>query len=59
TANLLALLDGRRTLRQAVSKLADQTQADPEKLMSASPAAVRKLMQSGFLSPAADSAEDH
>lgn len=59
TANLLALLDGRRTLRQAISELADQTQADPEKLVSACHAAVRKLMQSGFLSPAADSAEDH
>ncbi|MHC4474365.1 MAG: methyltransferase [Planctomycetota bacterium] len=59
TANLLALLDGRRTLRQAISELADQTQADPEKLVSACHAAVRKLMQSGFLSPAPDPTQDH
>ena len=49
-ANLLAGCDGRRTLRELIVAVASRMQAEPEELMPACLATVRKLLQAGFLS---------
>jgi len=49
-ANLLAGCDGRKTLRELIVAVASRMQADPKQLTPACLAAVRKLMQAGFLS---------
>jgi len=48
--NLLAGCDGKRTLRELIAAVAGRMQADAEGLTPACLAAVRRLMQSGFLS---------
>lgn len=50
---LLAGCDGRRTLREVLTTVADRVQVQPEGLTPACLAVVRKLMQSGFLSAVA------
>ena len=52
-ANLLAGCDGRRTLRELIEAVADRMQTDQETVGPACLAAVRKLMQAGFLSSVA------
>ena len=49
-ANLLAGCDGQRTLRELIEAVADRVQTDPETVIPACLATVRKLMQAGFLS---------
>ncbi len=49
-ANLLAGCDGRRTLRELIEAVADRMQTNQKKVGPACLAAVRKLMQAGFLS---------
>ncbi len=51
-ANLLAGCDGQRTLHELIEAVADRMQTDPEKVIPACLATVRKLMQAGFLSSA-------
>ena len=52
-ANLLAGCDGRRTLRELIEAVASRMQTDQETVGPACLAAVRKLMQAGFLSSVA------
>ena len=52
-ANLLAGCDGRRTLRELIEAVASRMQTDQETVGTACLAAVRKLMQAGFLSSVA------
>ncbi len=52
-ANLLAGCDGRRTLRELIEAVADRMQTNQETAGPACLAAVRKLMQAGFLSSVA------
>ena len=52
-ANLLAGCDGRRTLRELIEAVADRMQTNQKKVGPACLAAVRKLMQAGFLSSVA------
>ncbi|MHC4332719.1 MAG: hypothetical protein ACYSUP_00105 [Planctomycetota bacterium] len=54
--NILAGCDGRRTLRELIVVTAGSLQADPEQFTPACLEAVRKLMQSGFLSAVGESA---
>ena len=49
-ANLLAVCDGRHTLRELIRAVADRAQTDPETFTVACLGVVRKLMRSGFLS---------
>ena len=56
-ANLLVGCDGRRTLRELIEEVADRMQTDPETVGPACLAAVRKLMQAGFLSSVAGADE--
>jgi len=49
-ANLLAGCDGKRTLGEVIGKAAERMQANREEFTRACLAAVRKLMQAGFLS---------
>jgi len=49
-ANLLAGCDGQRTLRELIEAVADRIQTNQETVGPACLAAVRKLMQAGFLS---------
>ncbi len=51
-AKLLAGCDGRRTLRELIAEVGDYVKTDSEKLMAGCLTVVRRLMQSGFLSPA-------
>ncbi|MCJ7728722.1 MAG: class I SAM-dependent methyltransferase [Sedimentisphaerales bacterium] len=51
-ANLLAGCDGKRTLGEVVLEAAERMQANREEFTRACLAAVRKLMQAGFLTPA-------
>jgi hypothetical protein len=52
-ASLLAGCDGRRTLRELIEAVADQMQTNQETIGPACLAAIRKLMQAGFLSSVA------
>jgi hypothetical protein len=49
-ANLLAGCNGKRTLGEVVLAVAERMQANQEEFTRACLAAVRKLMQAGFLS---------
>ena len=51
-ANLLAGCDGKRTLGEVVLKATERMQANREEFTRACLAAIRKLMQAGFLTPA-------
>jgi len=53
-ANLLAGCDGRRTLRELIEAVASRMQTEPKTVGPACLAAVRKLMQAGFLSSVGD-----
>lgn len=46
-------LDGKRTLRELIAAVASRMQTNPETVIPACLATVRKLMQAGFLSSVA------
>jgi predicted lipoprotein len=49
TAQLLAMLDGQRTLGEVVFELADREQADRETLVASALGVVRGMLELGFL----------
>jgi hypothetical protein len=55
--NILAGCDGRRSLRELIVVTAGLLKANPEQLTPACLEAVRRLMQSGFLSTVGASGE--